>query len=128
MPKTVVLPNGKENPLAPVSPGTLADGIVYVSGMLAMDENNNAAHIGDIEGQTRVVMETIKSVVEKAGGTMDDVTMNQIFLTDWADFGAMNKVYAEYFPNGKPARFCVQATLVRPEFLVEIASIAHIGK
>jgi aminoacrylate peracid reductase len=40
----------------------------------------------------------------------------------------MNKVYAEYFPGEKPARFCIVCGLVRPDFLVEIASIAHIGK
>ena len=73
-------------------------------------------------------LETIKSVIETAGGTMDDVTMNHIFLKDWADYAAMNKVYAEYFPGGKPARFCIVCGLVRPDFLVEIASIAHVGK
>jgi aminoacrylate peracid reductase len=74
------------------------------------------------------VLETIKSVVETAGGTMDDVTMNHIFLKDWADYATMNKVYAEYFPGDKPARFCIVCGLVRPDFLVEIAAIAHIGK
>ena len=54
--------------------------------------------------------------------------MNHIFLKDWADYGAVNAVYAEFFPGEKPARFCIQCGLVRPDFLVEIASIAHIGK
>ena len=78
--------------------------------------------------QTRQVLETIKSVVETAGGTMEDITMNHIFLKDWADYAAMNKVYAEFFPGEKPARFCIVCGLVRPDFLVEIASIAHVGK
>src|SRR5678815_746435 len=59
---------------APFSPGTLADGVVYVSGTLAFDKDNNVAHVGDAEAQTRHVLETIKSVIETAGGTMDDVT------------------------------------------------------
>ena len=128
MPKTVITPPGTGTPIAPFSPGTLADGVVYVSGTLAFDKDNNVAHVGDAEGQTRQVLETIKSVVETAGGTMEDVTMNHIFLKDWADYGAMNKVYAEYFPGDKPARFCIQCGLVKPDFLVEIATIAHIGK
>jgi aminoacrylate peracid reductase len=74
------------------------------------------------------VLETIKGVIESAGGVMDDITFNQIFLKDWADYGDINKVYAEYFPGDKPARYCVQVGLVRPDFLVEIASIAHIGR
>ena len=128
MPKTVITPPGTQTPIAPFSPGTLADGVVYVSGTLAFDKDNNVACVGDAEGQTRIVLETIKSVIETAGGTMDDVTMNHIFLSDWAHYGALNKVYAEYFPSDKPARFCIQCGLVKPDFLVEIATIAHIGK
>jgi aminoacrylate peracid reductase len=128
MPKTVITPPGTGTPIAPFSPGTLADGVVYVSGTLAFDKDNNVAHVGDCAAQTRQVLETIKSVIETAGGTMDDVTFNMIFLKDWADYAAMNKVYAEYFPGEKPARYCIQCGLVRPDFLVEIASIAHVGK
>ncbi|WP_309628236.1 pyrimidine utilization protein C [Brevundimonas sp.] len=128
MPKTVITPPGTRTPIAPFSPGALADGVVYVSGTLAFDKDNNVACVGDAEGQTRIVLETIKSVIETAGGTMDDVTMNHIFLSDWSHYAALNKVYAEYFPGDKPARFCIQCGLVRPDFLVEIATIAHIGK
>ncbi len=128
MPKTVITPPGTGTPIAPFSPGTLADGVVYVSGTLAFDKDNNVAHVGDAEGQTRQVLETIKSVIETAGGTMDDVTMNHIFLTDWANYQTINKVYAEYFPGDKPARYCIQCGLVKPDFLVEIATVAHIGK
>jgi aminoacrylate peracid reductase len=128
MPKTVITPPGTQAPIAPFSPGTLADGVVYVSGTLAFDKNNGVAHVGDASAQTRQVLETLRSVIETAGGSMDDVVMNHIFLKDWADYAAMNAVYAEYFPGAKPARFCIVCSLVRPDFLVEIASIAHIGK
>ena len=128
MPKTIVLPPGTTTPIAPFSPGTMADGIVYVSGTLPFDKDNNVLHIGDAAAQTRVVLETVKSVIETAGGTMDDVTFNSIFITDWGNYGAVNTVYAEYFPGDKPARFCIQCGLVKPDALVEIATIAHVGK
>jgi aminoacrylate peracid reductase len=128
MPKTAVIPAGTTAPIAPFSPGTLADGVVYVSGTLAFDKDNNIIHVGDAAAQTRAVLETIKSVVETAGGTMADVTFNHIFLTDWANYAAINKVYAEYFPGEKPARYCIQCGLVKPDALVEIATIAHVGK
>jgi aminoacrylate peracid reductase len=128
MPKTIVLPPGTGTPIAPFSPGTMADGVVYVSGTLAFDKDNNVVHPGDAAAQTRHILETIKSVIETAGGTMADVTFNSIFIRDWADYAAMNKVYADYFPGDKPARFCIQCGLVKPEALVEIASIAHTGK
>ena len=128
MSKTAIIPPGTGVPLAPYSPGTLADGVVYVSGTLAFDKDNNVVHVGDAAAQTRHVLETIKSVVETAGGSMADVTFNSIFITDWANYGAVNKVYAEYFPGPKPARYCIQCGLVKPDALVEIASVAHINK
>lgn len=128
MPKTIITPPGTSVPIAPFVPGTLADGVVYVSGTLPFDKDNNVVHVGDAAAQTRHVLETIKSVIETAGGTMDDVTFNSIFLTDWSNYAAVNTVYAEYFPGEKPARFCIQCGLVKPDALIEIASVAHIGK
>ena len=126
MPKTVIIPEGTGKPLAPFVPATQADNIVYVSGTLAFDENNNVVHVGDAAAQTRHILETIKRVIETAGGNMGDVTFNHVFVKDWADYAAINEVYAEYFPGEKPARYCVQVGLVKPEALVEIASFAHI--
>lgn len=128
MPFSPVIPAGSGKPLAPYSPGALADGVLYVSGTLPFDKDNNVMHMGDAAAQTRLVLETIKSVVEAAGGTMADVVMNHIFLTDWANYGPLNTVYAEYFPGDKPARYCIQCGLVKPGALVEIATVAHIGK
>ncbi|ARJ44128.1 pyrimidine utilization protein C [Pantoea alhagi] len=128
MPKHVIIPPGSGTPIAPFVPGTLADGVVYVSGTLPFDRENNVVHVGDPAAQTRHVLETIKSVIETAGGTLEDVTFNAIFLTDWSHYAAINQAYAEYFPGDKPARFCIQCGLVKPEALVEIASTAHIAK
>lgn len=128
MPFTPVIPAGSGTPLAPYSPGTKADGVVYVSGTLAFDKDNNVLHPGDATAQTRVVLETIKGVLAAAGGTLADVTFNHVFISDWAHYGAVNAVYAEYFPGAKPARYCIQCGLVKPGAVVEIASIAHIGR
>ncbi|MGO3570140.1 MAG: pyrimidine utilization protein C [Serratia grimesii] len=128
MPKTIITPPGTGKPLAPFVPGTLADGVVYVSGTLAFDKDNNVVHVGDAAAQTRHVLETIKSVIETAGGNMDDVTFNAIFLTDWQNYAAVNQVDAEYFPGDTPARYCIQGGLVTPAALIEIATVAHIGR
>jgi aminoacrylate peracid reductase len=120
-----IIPPGSGVPLAPYSPGMQADNIVYVSGTLPFDKDNNVVHLGDAAAQTRHVLETIKGVLEAAGSGMADVTFNHIFLTDWANYAAINAVYAEYFPGEKPARYCVQVGLVKPGALVEIATTAH---
>lgn len=128
MPMQPVIPAGSGKPLAPYSPGAMADGVVYVSGTLPLDAEANVVHVGDPSAQTRHVLEIVKGVVEAAGGTLADVTFNQIFLTDWTHYAAINAVYAEYFPGDKPARYCIQCGLVKPDALVEIASTAHVGR
>ena len=126
MPKNVIIPEGTGKPLAPYVPATEANNIVYVSGTLPLDANNDVVHVGDAAAQTRYVLETIQKVIVAAGGSMDDVTFNSIFIKDWADYAAINQVYAEFFPNDKPARYCIQCGLVKAEALIEIASVAHL--
>lgn len=128
MPMTTINPAGLAPPIAPYSSGTIADGVVYVSGTLAFDPDDSIACVGDAAGQTRHVLETIRTTIEAAGGTMADIAFNHVFLTDWANYGSINAVYAEYFPGDKPARYCIQCGLVKPDLLVEIASIAHVGR
>jgi aminoacrylate peracid reductase len=127
MPKLAIIPPGTGVPIAPFVPGALADGVLYVSGTLPFDTNNDVVHVGDAAAQARLVLTTIRGVIEAAGGTMDDVTFNMIMIKDWADYAKINAVYAEFFPGTKPARYCIQCGLVKPDALVEIASIAHIG-
>lgn len=124
MPKTIITPPISAPPLAPYSPGVRAGNHLYVSGMLAVDSMGGFVGIGDVRAQTRHVLESVRAVVEAAGGTMQDVVHNAIFLKDLADYAAMNAVYAEFFPSTPPARYCIRADLVKPEFLVEVSTIA----
>lgn len=122
-----IIPTGSAPPLAPYSPGVRAGDTVYISGILAMDTAGRIVGEGDVRAQTRCVIEAIKSVVEAAGGALSDVAFNQIFLADLGDYAAMNEIYKEYFGTNSPARYCIRADLVKPEFLVEISSTAYLG-
>lgn len=126
MQRSVILPAGSPPPLAPYSPGIKADNVLYVSGTLPMDSTGATVGIGDVRVQTRHVLESIRSVVEAAGGSMENIAYNMIFLKDLNDYQAMNEIYGEYFSTQPPARFCIRADLVKPEFLVEITSILHL--
>ena len=131
MPRTPVFPAGMTPPKIPLSPGARADNVLYVSGILPLDKldkDGKTVGVGDIRVQTRHVIETIKSIVEAAGGTLDDVVFNSIFLRDLKDYGGMNEIYAEYFGVRPPARYCIRADLVPPDCLVEICSIAHLPR
>jgi aminoacrylate peracid reductase len=105
----------------------MANGVLYVSGTLAITADGTTVGVGDIAAQTRHVLESINAVIEAAGGSLDDVVFNHIFLKDLADYAAMNVIYKEFSPAEPPARYCIRADLVKPEFLVEIATIAHVG-
>jgi aminoacrylate peracid reductase len=127
MPIEIIIPQGSAPPIAPYSPGVKAGGFVYVSGTLAIGPSGETLAVGDVTAQTRIVLDNIKSVIEAAGGTMKSVVFNQIFLKDLGDYSAMNAVYKEYFPESPPARYCIKADMVRPEFLVELATTAYVG-
>jgi len=84
---------------------------------------------GGIEGQTRQALENVKANLELAGATMTDVAKCTVFLTDAANFAAMNKVYHEFFPTDPPARSTVAvAALVVPNALIEIECTAAVKK
>jgi aminoacrylate peracid reductase len=125
---TPIIPIGSAPPLAPYSPAIKAADWVFVSGMLALDVDGNLVGTGDVRAQTRHVLESIKATLEAAGGSLRDVVQNQIFLKDMGDYAAVNEIYAAYFSKDPPARYCIRADLVKPEFLVEIVSTAYLGK
>ena len=127
MPFDAINPPQFPTPIAPYSAAAKAGSTVYVSGVLALGEGGVVLHVGDAAAQTRAVLETIKTTLAAAGATMADVAFNHIFLKDLADYAAFNSVYADYFPGPKPARYCIKTELVKPDCLVEIASIAHLA-
>jgi aminoacrylate peracid reductase len=127
MPFEPINPPQFPKPIAPYSAGAKAGNAVYVSGTLALGDGGVVLHPDDAAAQTRHVLEVIRITLEAAGASMADIVMNHIFLTDWANYAAINTVYAEYFPGDKPARYCVLCGLVKPDCLVEIASVAHIS-
>ncbi len=71
--------------------------MVYVSGTLSIDKGGRTVGEGDPLIQTRHVLESVKSVIQAAGGGLSDVVYNMIFLKDLDDYSAMNSVYEEYF-------------------------------
>lgn len=122
----IITPPQAPPPLAPYSSATKAHGMIFVSGTLAMDLDGKVIGPGDARAQTRAVLELVKSAIETGGGSLQTVLFNHIFLKDLADYAAMNEIYREYFPSHLPARYTIQTPLVRPEFLVEIASVAAV--
>ncbi len=103
--------------------------LVFISGMTARRPDGSIAAIGDVEGQTRQVCENIKSAVEAAGGSMDDVCRVDVYVRNIEHFDKIHKVRREYFKAPAPASTMVEVTkMVSPEYLIEINAIAVVQK
>lgn len=122
-----IIPKGSPPPLAPYSPGMMIGTTVYISGTLSLNGKGEVVGLGDVSAQTEQVLQNIRDVLETSGGGLQDIVMTNIFLTDFSNYEAMNKVYGKYFGENPPARYCVKCELVKPEFLVEIAAVAVIS-
>ena len=111
-------------------PGVLSTAVrvgdlVFLSGVMGTKPEGGGLAEGGIEGQTRQALENVKSALALAGVTLEDVAKCTVFLTDAANFQAMNKVYREFFPASPPARSTVAvAALVVPNALIEIECTA----
>jgi len=103
--------------------------LVFVSGMTARRADGSIVGVGDVEEQTRQVCENIKSALEAAGGTMDDVCRIDVHVRNIGDRERINKVRRNYWRAPPPASTMVEVSkLASPEFLVEISAIAVIDK
>ncbi len=109
---------------SPLSPGTRCGNIIWVSGQVPINANGELVGGGDIEAQTRQVLENVKAVLEAGGATLDNVVKATVYLRDAGLYQKMNAVYSKYFSVNPPARSCVETGLARPEFLVEIEAMA----
>ena len=128
MPKQQIISDRLRQPSGHFSHATVvaAEGkLVFISGMTARRADGSIAGIGDIEAQTRQVCENIKSAVESAGGTMDDVCRVDVYVRNIEHFEKIHKVRREYFKTPPPASTMVEVTkMVSPDYLIEINAIA----
>jgi 2-iminobutanoate/2-iminopropanoate deaminase len=115
----------KEAPAAigPYSQAVVANGIVYTSGQIPMDEKGVIV-ADDIINQTHQVMKNLFYVLEASGAHFNDVIKTTVFLADMDDFLKMNEVYSHYFGHHKPARSTVAVKTLPRGVLIEIDCIA----
>ena len=115
-------------PLVPAYSVAIRDGdLVFVSGMTGVKPGTQEIIEGGVGAQTRQTLENIRAALVTAGATMADVGECTVFLTDMADYPAMNAVYIEFFPRDPPSRATLAVTaLPRPAARVEIKCSARV--
>jgi 2-iminobutanoate/2-iminopropanoate deaminase len=109
-------------PIGPYSPAIVAGGLVYVSGMLGTGADGKL--VGpDVAAQTKRILDRLKEVLEAAGSSLAQTVSVSVYLTNPADFEALNNTYREYFKESPPTRTTVVTGLLNGA-LVEISAIA----
>lgn len=109
--------------IGPYSQAIDLNGTVFVSGQLPVNPADGTIPAG-IELQTRQALDNIGAILNEAGLTHNDIVKTTVLLADLKDFAAMNAVYAEFFPQDKPARVCYQVVALPKGALIEIDAIA----
>lgn len=101
--------------------------MLFVSGQVPLDPATGQLVPGGIEAQAEQVFKNVLAVVEAAGGSAKNIVKNGIFLTDLSSFAKVNEIYARFFGEFPPARFCVQVTKLPKDALIEMDSVACLG-
>ncbi len=101
---------------------------IYVSGQVALDAEGNVVGEGDVKAQTEAVLEHVKTVVEEAGGGMEDIVKVTVFITDMGLYDEIHEVRRRYFEEPFPASSMVEVSaLIDPRLLIEIEAVAVVG-
>ncbi len=124
--KKSIKTNKAPGAIGPYSQAVSANGLVFVSGQLPIKPESGAFAGDDIKSQTAQSLENIKSILEEAGSSMENVLKVTVFLNDMNEFAGMNEVYATYFSEPYPARAAVEAARLPKDALIEIEAIAAV--
>ena len=124
MSKEIIATDRAPKAIGPYSQAVKAGRFVFCSGQIPLDPVTGELRGADIREQTEQVMENIAQVLGAAGLAFDDVVKSTIFLTDLADFAAVNEVYGRRFPENPPARSTVEVKGLPRGARVEIEVIA----
>jgi len=110
--------------IGPYSQAIKANGLVFVSGQVALDPATQQVVAGDVAAQTERALQNLAGILRAAGTSLDRTVKTTVFLKNMGDFTAMNEVYGRYFTQAPPARSTVEVARLPKDVLVEIDVIA----
>jgi 2-iminobutanoate/2-iminopropanoate deaminase len=109
---------------APYSQAIKANGLVFVSGQLALKPDHSEIMVGGVAEQTEQVFANLRAILEAAGSGLDRLVKTTVFLQNLDDFGGMNDVYKQHVGDTPPARSTVEVAKLPSGALVEIEAVA----
>ena len=128
MAKIIVKTEKAPEAIGAYSQGVVAEAakFVFTAGQIALDPKTGAVVEGDVEIQTRQVLENLRAVLEAAGTGLNQVVKTTVFLKNMEDFSRMNRVYGTYFKENPPARSAVEVARLPKDVLIEIECVAMV--
>ena len=115
--------NGAPAAIGPYSQAIASGQLVFASGQVAMEPASGQLVEGDVQVQTKRVLENLSAVLLAAGSSLGQVVKTTVFLTTMDDFASMNEVYAGFFSSDPPARSTIAVVALPKGALVEIEAI-----
>src|SRR5271165_891741 len=122
--RQVIATNDGPKAIGPYSQAIKANGLVFLSGQIALDPAAQQLISGDVAAQTERVLQNLAGILKAAGSSLEQVVKTTVFLKNMSDFAAMNEVYGRYFTEAPPARSTVEVARLPKDVLVEIDVIA----
>lgn len=122
-----VATDGAPRAIGPYSQGMVVDNLVFTAGQIPLDPASGELLSGTVGEQTALVLRNVRAILEAADSGLDRVVKTTVFLTDMADFAAMNEAYTAAFGNHRPARSTVAVAALPKGVRVEIDAIAVRG-
>ena len=126
-PLTPVSTKDAPGAIGPYSQGIIAGGFLFASGQIPLDPTTGTITEGGITAQTHQVLQNLGAVLKAAGISYDRVVKTTVYLSDMANFPAVNEIYATYFAAPAPARATIQAAALPRNVLGEIDLVAFVG-
>lgn len=123
--KKIINTSNAPAPVGPYNQSVMVNGMLFVSGQIAIIPETGKLVEGSIEEETKQVMENLKAILEEAGMTFENVIKSSVFVSDMHNYSKINGVYASYFDEATaPARELVEVANL-PKFVnIEISVIA----
>lgn len=111
-------------PIGPYSQAVMVNGTLYVSGQIAIDPATSLVIKGDIEAETRLVMQNLSAILSAYHMDFGHIVKTTIFIRSMDDFGKINGVYGSFFTKDFPARETVEVSRLPKDVQVEISCVA----
>ena len=122
----IIFSKNAPDPIGPYSQAVLVNGLLYISGQIAINPKTQELMTENIESETTQVMENIGSILKEASTDFSRVIKSSIFIKNMSDFTKINQIYGKYFNKYSPARETIEVSKLPKNCNIEISCIASV--